>query len=286
MFNDKLDNKKLNKKMNAKIFKNVPPITYHYSIIIAMIVFIPKFFEYKNFVNYLKLDYKKIFVKNEFWRLITPFFYIGKLTPRFFLTFYYYFIRMKSNENKMIKQKKYAEFIMMLIYLMIIIHICSFTGLYFFKIKPNSFLAHELMFSLILINARREPTKNYRYYIINIENKNVPLFLFSLRLAKNQKVINNILGFFPGLAYHWLKDVFPTYGHGDFLITPKFLKKLVGGKNSKKIHKNNNNNQNNDSNQNSQNNNSRDNNNSDNNNRDNNNSDNNDNRDNVKEKID
>ena len=214
---------------SEKKFKDIPPLTLYYSATILITAIISKFDEESYYLNKFKIDYKKIIRKHEIWRLITTFFYIGKISFKFFFKFLLYFRRMKSNETKYKKRKNLAEFIMMLIYLMIIIHICNFIGNYYFKIKIDSFLSHQLMFSLILINSKREPNKTFRFYFFPIENKNVPYFLFSIRIAKNSdKVLNHIISFIPGLAFFWLKDVGPRLGLiNNILITPKFLVDLL-----------------------------------------------------------
>ena len=214
--------------------KEIPPITLFYIIIIAIMSIISKLYENTIFLKLIKLDYKKVILKHQYWRLITTFFYIGKLSPKLIFKFLLYFRRMKSTEKKFKKKKNLSEFIMMLFYLMIIIHICNYIGYYYFKIKINSFLSHQLMFSIILINSKREPNKTFRFYFIPIENRNVPYFLFSLRLARSgDKILNHIISFVPGLAFFWLKDVAPRAGIiNDFLVNPQFLLDLLGEKNN------------------------------------------------------
>ena len=226
--------------ISEKEFKDIPPITLIYIVITGIVEAISNYYEDNtNFLKLIRLDYKKIMNNYEVWRLITNFFYIGKISPQFFFKFLLYFRRMKSTENKFKKKKKLAEFIMMLIYLMIIIHICNFIGYYYLKLKINSFLSHQLMFSIILINSKREPTKLFRFYFIHIENRYVPIFLFTLRAAKNRdKMINHIISFVPGLAYYWLKDVAPVMGLiNDVLVTPKFLVDFIEENYYKRIKK-------------------------------------------------
>jgi len=221
-------------------FKNTPPVTLFYSLSIAIVSILSLIYKKYSFIQIIKLDYKKVFNNYEIWRLITTFFYIGKPTPRLAFKILLYYKRMKSNENKFKKKKKLAEFIMMLIYLMIIIHICNIIGLYQFNIKQKSFLSHQLMFSIILINSKREPNKYFRFYFLRIENKYVPFFLFTLRAAKggSSKLLNNALSFLPGLIYYWLKDVAPIVGIiNDILITPKFLVDFIEEKIYKKKNK-------------------------------------------------
>ena len=239
-------------------FKKTPPVTLFYSISIAIVSIISLIYEKNSFIKIIKLDYNKVFNNYEIWRLITTFFYIGKPTPRLAFKILLYYKRMKSNENKFKKKKKLAEFIMMLIYLMIIIHICNIIGLYQFNIKQKSFLSHQLMFSIILINSKREPNKYFRFYFLKIENKYVPFFLFTLRASKggSSKMLSNILSFLPGLIYYWLKDVAPTLGIlNDILITPKFLIDFIEEKVYNKKKQINHNNENNNNHRNNQNNN-------------------------------
>lgn len=214
------------------------PITLIYLFSTGIATILSNYKEY-DLLNYMKLDYNKIFNHYEFWRLITTFLYIGKPNPQLIFNYYLYYKRMKSTEKRFTKNKKLAEFIMMLIYLMIIIHICNFIGYYYLKLKINSFLSHQLMFSIILINSKREPTKMFRFYFVHIENRYVPLFLFTLRAAKNRdKMINHIISFVPGLAYYWLKDVAPVMGIiNDVLVTPKFLVDFIEENYYKRIKK-------------------------------------------------
>ena len=223
-----------------KFNKEFLPVTIFYCGTIIILSIISKTYENSPFIKNIKLDYKKVIKKHEFWRLITTFFYIGKFSPKFFFKFFLYFRRIKSNETKFIKRKKLAEFIMMLIYLMIIIHIFNFIGYYYFKIKINSFLSHQLMFSIILINSKREPNKLFRFYFFQIENRYVPFFLFSYRVAKNgDKILNHMISFIPGLAYYWLKDEGPRSGIiNNILITPKFLVDFIEENYYKKKKKN------------------------------------------------
>lgn len=237
--------------ISEKNFKNTPPITLIYTISIVVLSILSLIYDKGSFLKLIKLDYRKVFDNYEIWRLITTFFYIGKPSPHFIFKFLLYYKRMKSNENKYKKKKRLAEFIMMLIYLMIIIHICNIIGYYNFKLKQKSFLSHQLMFSIIIINSKREPYKPFRFYFAHIENRYVPFFLFSLRAAKSDKILINIITFIPGLIYYWLKDVAPAQGIiNDILVTPKFLvdyvEKKFYKKNKKiKINSNNNNNNNN-----------------------------------------
>lgn len=199
------------------------PITLIYLFSTGIVTILSNYKEY-DLLNYMKLDYNKIFNHYEFWRLITTFLYIGKPNPQLIFNYYLYYKRMKSTEKRFTKNKKLAEFIMMLIYLMILTHISNFIGYIIFKFKPNSFLANKLMFALILINSKRNPDKFFKFYFVRIPNKFVPYFLFSIRTLKTRKYLKNIINFFPGLAYYYLKDVIPTINiNYDILVTPKFL---------------------------------------------------------------
>ena len=138
---------------------------------------------------------------------------------------------MKSTERKFIRNKKLSEFIMMLIYLMIITHICNFIGYAFFGLKSNKFLSHKLMFSIILINSKRNPEKMFRFYFAKIPNKFVPYFLFTIRTLKSGKYLSNLFSFIPGLAYYYLKDVMPKWNNNlDIFITPQFLENICKNK--------------------------------------------------------
>lgn len=207
------------------------PITLIYLLSTGIITIISNFTDDGYLLNYMKLDYKKVYTQYEIWRLITTFLYIGQPSPKIIFDYYIYYKRMKSTERKFIRNKKLSEFIMMLIYLMIITHICNFIGYAFFGLKSNKFLSHKLMFSIILINSKRNPEKMFRFYFAKIPNKFVPYFLFTIRTLKSGKYLSNLFSFIPGLAYYYLKDVIPKWNNNlDIFITPQFLENICKNK--------------------------------------------------------
>ena len=221
-----------NKSNNSSINStSSSPITLIYLLSTGIITIISNFTDEGYLLNYMKLDYKKVYTQYEIWRLITTFLYIGQPSPKIIFDYYIYYKRMKSTERKFIRNKKLSEFIMMLIYLMIITHICNFIGYAFFGLKSNKFLSHKLMFSIILINSKRNPEKMFRFYFAKIPNKLVPYFLFTIRTLKSGKYLSNLFSFIPGLAYYYLKDVIPKWNNNlDIFITPQFLENICKNK--------------------------------------------------------
>ena len=221
-----------NKSNNSSINStSSSPITLIYLLSTGIITIISNFTDDGYLLNYMKLDYKKVYTQYEIWRLITTFLYIGQPSPKIIFDYYIYYKRMKSTERKFIRNKKLSEFIMMLIYLMIITHICNFIGYAFFGLKSNKFLSHKLMFSIILINSKRNPEKMFRFYFAKIPNKFVPYFLFTIRTLKSGKYLSNLIIFIPGLAYYYLKDVIPKWNNNlDIFITPQFLENICKNK--------------------------------------------------------
>jgi hypothetical protein len=221
-----------NKSNNSSINStSSSPITLIYLLSTGIITIISNFTDDGYLLNYMKLDYKKVYTQYEIWRLITTFLYIGKPSPKIIFDYYIYYKRMKSTERKFIRNKKLSEFIMMLIYLMIITHICNFIGYAFFGLKSNKFLSHKLMFSIILINSKRNPEKMFRFYFAKIPNKFVPYFLFTIRTLKSGKYLSNLISFIPGLAYYYIKDVLPKFNKNfDIFITPRILENICKNK--------------------------------------------------------
>ena len=204
--------------------KNSSPITLIYLLSTGIVTILSNMNEDSDILKYMKLDYKKIINNFELWRLITTFLYIGKPSPKLIFNYFLYYKRMKSTEKKYLKNKKLPEFIMLLFYLMVLSHISNFFAYLFFKFKPNSFLSNQLMFSIILINSKRNPEKMFKFYFARIPNKFVPYFLFTMRTAKSGKVMKNLISFIPGISYYYLKDVFPKINNNiDILVTPKYL---------------------------------------------------------------
>ena len=203
------------------------PITIIYLLSTGLVTILSNLTDDGYLLNLMKLNYKKIFEQYEIWRLITTFLYIGQPSPKIIFDYYIYYKRMKSTERKFTKNKKLSEFIMMLIYLMILTHLFNFIGYAFLGLKTSSFLSHKLMFSIILINSKRNPEKLFRFYFAKIPNKFVPYFLYAMRTVKSGKYLSNLISFIPGLAYYYLKDVIPKWNKNfDILVTPKFMENI------------------------------------------------------------
>ena len=203
------------------------PITIIYLLSTGLVTILSNLTDDGYLLNLMKLNYKKIFEQYEIWRLITTFLYIGQPSPKIIFDYYIYYKRMKSTERKFTKNKKLSEFIMMLIYLMILTHLFNFIGYAFLGLKTSSFLSHKLMFSIILINSKRNPEKLFRFYFAKIPNKFVPYFLYTMRTVKSGKYLSNLISFIPGLAYYYLKDVIPKWNKNfDILVTPKFMENI------------------------------------------------------------
>ena len=210
--------------LETNIITNSFPITIIYLLSTGIVTIFSNMDEERDLLNKMKLDYNKVIKNYELWRLITTFLYIGKPSPKLIFNYFLYYKRMKSTEKKFIKNKKLSEFIMLLFYLMIFSHVSNFIAFLLFSFKPNSFLSHQLMFNIILINSKRNPEKMFRFYLAKIPNKFVPYFLFTMRTIKSGKILKNLISFIPGIAYYYLKDVIPKiYKNADLLVTPKFL---------------------------------------------------------------
>lgn len=219
-----LKNKSNNSLTNSS---SASPITIIYLLSTGLVTILSNLTDDGYLLNLMKLNYKKIFEQYEIWRLITTFLYIGQPSPKIIFDYYIYYKRMKSTERKFTKNKKLSEFIMMLIYLMILTHLFNFIGYAFLGLKTSSFLSHKLMFSIILINSKRNPEKHFRFYFAKIPNKFVPYFLYTMRTVKSGKYLSNLISFIPGLAYYYLKDVIPKWNKNfDILVTPKFMENI------------------------------------------------------------
>ena len=219
-----LQNKSNNSLTNSS---SASPITIIYLLSTGLVTILSNLTDDGYLLNLMKLNYKKIFEEYEIWRLITTFLYIGQPSPKIIFDYYIYYKRMKSTERKFTKNKKLSEFIMMLIYLMILTHLFNFIGYAFLGLKTSSFLSHKLMFSIILINSKRNPEKLFRFYFAKIPNKFVPYFLYTMRTVKSGKYLSNLISFIPGLAYYYLKDVIPKWNKNfDILVTPKFMENI------------------------------------------------------------
>lgn len=79
-------------------------------------------------------------------------------------------------EKKAIEIKRYAEFVMLLVYTVVFVLTVSFLLHYVFGMELKPFLPFELLFALIYVEAKRDPEKMVMVWFITVKSKTKTYF--------------------------------------------------------------------------------------------------------------
>ena len=212
------------KQLKDYYFK-IPPITRYYLTILFITAAIATYIPFLTFIiRYIILNYELVFKYCQFWRLFTNILFISPFSPQLISFFIMVYISCKSLEQNSIRHRRYAQFIMMIIYMLIILNIVDLIAYLVFKIAVSFTLCHQLILSFVYVDSKREPQKNVLFmYIFKIKNCYYPYALIVLNIVSGGSIYDNIIGIIVGNIYFVLKDVLPLNKNIDLLKTPKFL---------------------------------------------------------------
>lgn len=148
---------------------------------------------------------------------------------------------MSRQERQARENRKLAEYSMMLLYLgiLVIVRSTRLTKListlltFVTGMDMNPFLSFELLFALIYVECKRNPTEKSMLWFIVVESKAhsyldtyMPFALLLFSMITGGNIIGDLIGIAAGHVYYFLKDICPiVYGY-DILKTPQFLYKL------------------------------------------------------------
>lgn len=121
-------------------------------------------------VTYLILDYHLAFKQFQLWRLVTNVFVIGGFSMNFLFFLYFIFSTFQSYESAAIKTKRYAEFISMLVYLLIVDHFVNLVSHYVFGFKLSFTLCQQIIFGMLYIDSKRNPFQPIILFIFKIQS--------------------------------------------------------------------------------------------------------------------
>ena len=206
------------------LYFKVPPITRYFLTSLFITAIIATYFKsLQIIIYYIFLDYDLIFKQFQIWRLFTNLFFIGGFSTSFLFFVVMVYMNFKTQEESSILLRAYAQFIMMLIYLLLFLNVINIISYKIFAIKPGFTLASQLILSLIYINSKREPQKQVTLYFFRMQNCYFPYALILLNVVSGGGIYDNIVGIIAGNIYFVLKDVLPMSKNLNILKTPKFL---------------------------------------------------------------
>lgn len=202
----------------------LPPITrYYLSIIFATATIATYIKPLQMIIYYIFLDYNLVFKQFQIWRLFTNIFFIGGFSTSFLFFVVMVYLNFKTAEQNAIILRAYAQFIMMIVYLLIFINIINILAVKIFAFKIGFTLAQQLFLSFIYIDSKRQPQKIVTLYFFRMKNAFFPYALIVLNIVSGGGIYDNIIGIIAGNIYYVLKDVLPVSKNLNILKTPKFL---------------------------------------------------------------
>lgn len=134
-----------------KFLNKIPPFTKYYLGSVLLTSFLLTYPMINNIFSYINLDYESAFLKFQVWRLVTNFVIVGKFSMSFLFFFFMMYQQLNGLEIKAIAVKKYSEFVMMMVYNLLILLLINFI------LQYKLYLSMELLFCLIYIGSKREP---------------------------------------------------------------------------------------------------------------------------------
>jgi len=214
-------------EFNDFYFK-LPPITRYYLTSLFITAIIATYIKSLQMViYYIFLDYDLAFNSFQIWRLFTNVLFIGGFSSSFLFFIIMVYLNFKSAEQNSIILRSYAQFIMMIIYLLIFLNIINILSNKIFGFKVGFTLAQQLFLSYIYIDSKRQPQKIVTLYFFRMKNCFFPYALIVLNIVSGGGIYDNIIGIITGNIYYVLKDVLPVSKNLNILKTPKFLVDLV-----------------------------------------------------------
>lgn len=183
-------------------YKKTPPVTKGYLSLSMLITLYGYLFTKNEFPSILLLDWEKVILKLQFWRLITSFFNFGPFGLGYIMTSQFIWVYMSTLE-RLNHNKPYDFWIMILFG-----QLCMVIGYPIMKLSPK-FLGHNLSTFLVYIWSRyHEGVEVNMFELFNTRAEMLPwFFLAQTFLLEGEIPILDFLGIVFGHIYHHCKTV-------------------------------------------------------------------------------
>ena len=163
-----------------------------------------------------------IFLKFQFWRLITNFFFFGGSFSLDFLFHMFFLVRYSKQLEENAFRGKTADFFYFILYGSTMMSILApFMSLYF--------LGSSLTFMMVYLWGRRNPYSRMNFLgLFPFTAPYLPWVLLSFSVVLGNNGTVDILGIFVGHLYYFLEDVYPRMINSRYRVlkTPQFLEHL------------------------------------------------------------
>jgi len=193
-------------------FNNIPKVT-RFLLVTMLLVTITANFGILP-IEYIYLDVEKIFKEFQIWRLVSSFFFLGKLDFGFLIELVFVSRYSNSLETTIFAGQS-ADYVFMLFFTSSLLLI---SGLLF----KFLFLAQPLVFVIIYNWAQHNKNATMSFFgLFNFPGAYFPWFLLLIRFLMGGSIFAGLVGIIVGHLYYFLMYV---YRDGQrYLKTPRFL---------------------------------------------------------------
>lgn len=154
----------------AQQINNIPIIT-RYALISYLIIAFDLTYLSAFGIKYIYLDFNYAFKKFQLWRLFTNFLIGGSFSFPFLMFLFMFYNTLSRLEKSYAKLRRYAELIMLLLYLMLICNLVFFIGYMLLNQRPPISLINTLLIALMYIDSKKNPEAFVTIYFFSFKSK-------------------------------------------------------------------------------------------------------------------
>jgi len=166
-------------------------------------------------IDYLYLSFEKVFFNFQIWRIVSNFFFLGKLDFGFLIELVFVAKYSQALEAGVFAGQ-IADYVFMLLFTSLQLLIAGFLFEFFF-------LAEPLVFVIIYNWAQHNKNAMMTFFgLFNFPGAYFPWFLLLIRFLMGGSIFAPLVGIVIGHVYYFLKYI---YKPGQYLKTPRFLYK-------------------------------------------------------------
>ena len=204
-------------------YYSIPPFSRYYLTTIFTLSFLMTYIKHSaTIIYYLILNYQFVFKYFQIWRLFTNILVIGPFSMQFLMFCLMFYSIVVKSERQAIYIRRYADFFMMIFYLIISINLINFLSFLIFGIKPGITFTSQFLNGLIYIDSKRDPERMSQIYFITIKNIYVPFCFMLFHVLTGSSIYDDIIGILAGHIYYFLKDIITITYQKDLLVTPTY----------------------------------------------------------------
>lgn len=166
-------------------------------------------------------------MKFQIWRLVTNFFFLGKLGFSFLMhmmILHQHCVQLETNQFP-----RSADFLVMLLVCGGVLMLMG-TIMVIFDMGSIPFGGMGLVFSIVYVWAKENPEQevNFVMNLAKFKAFYLPWAYVCLAILMGQSPVSHLCGIFAGHVYVFFKKIFPVQYNRELIWTPDFLHKIYG----------------------------------------------------------